>query len=147
MGKSNKDLLIEAGLAVNDREASGLLKRIKGSGQTVKDYINANSVSSPLAGIAAEGEELDPPKIDSLLNLKSLMAAEHLSYAEGKMLQSILASEGIDAHDYLQRGNSPSSKEKLQMAIFRKAEELVTLAGSVKEAIKAIELFDSVANK
>ena len=138
---SDNKLLVDSGLSADNKAADALRKRITESGQSVAQYIKANTQETVFgpAGLAEKAGSTE------MLEIRALMDTEGLSYAEAKILFEALARDGRTVDDYLQAESIGVRESNSPLAVFRKVGELIKLTGSKEKAFEAIEAFTSLS--
>ena len=129
--------LIAAGLAKTTEEANALRKRLP-AGQTVEQYIAANSSASSFGGATAS------PAVE-MVEIRALMHQEAIPFAAAALLRSQIQGAGGTVADYIGAEASPVSfgegNQPSTLSVFRVAQNLIKLAGSPEKARQAIELY------
>lgn len=130
--------LVEGGHADDKPQGRELRKQIIDGGSTVEKWLKARPAAASYDDPTLSGA-------DEMSDLTALMRAEGIGLGHAKLLRSQILEGGKTVRDFLLADAVHGSYGLPNTAdIFRRAGDLVKLAGGKDRAIKAIEAYDDL---
>lgn len=129
--------LVRAGHAPDYNEGRSLRNRILTEGSTVDQWLEAKSQPTVFGA--------SPSGVEEMSDISALMSSEGVSFGHAKLLRSQIVEAGRTVREFIldaaQGGNAglPNTLD-----LFRRAGELIKIAGSKERAIQALESYESL---